>query len=661
MHKFKIIFVILLLFLISFFILAQKFVKADGMSILTEDFNIGPEQSVVVSWTTNIEATCKTYHDENSGLTNSVRVDGEIIETPAEDNSWRYVYEATVNNLKDDTNYYYNVECSQGEISSVSSIYSLNKFDIDRDLTVDIADSYVTENSSSTLSWTTNLDTSCRINFADNAGLNNSTRYWGAKTESYISDEIQYSFTLNVDDLEKNKYYYYDVVCIIGNDTYVSDVQTVEMYEEDEYVDIELGGNGITEDLSATVSWNTNTEAECSLKFNSEYDELEGSTYIPGSLVLSGNVSNGDGGRYYYQVKLENLAEDTDYYYQIKCYTEFDEEETEMQTLVKATGDNENPIDSIIEEETIADNPEMDAILEGTDPDLYEDEEEVETKTEDELLREKAVLLSTNSILPILEEIQEIKNEAREEENRARYMDKLKEGVEGLHELIETAINYFITYGIDDNTKRLGAGERAAVIHSFKAAFNTLPMTEDAMTDTIRIANGRWPNNRSVTAENKAKDHFVKIYKRSANMENPHDDAAITVMAYGLRQKAENRNLNSERVGITTFKHIYGHNPQTTEEWNIMQAITYSGATREVDTNVPNTPINLTVPVVDSIPTTPMSPTVFPVSDTDGDGLTDAIETELGTDANNPDSDGDGYSDGTEVENGYNPLGEGRL
>ena len=112
-------------------------------------------------------------------------------------------------------------------------------------------------------------------------------------------------------------------------------------------------------------------------------------------------------------------------------------------------------------------------------------------------------------------------------------------------------------------------------------------------------------------------------------MGNPNDNAAVVVIAYGLRQKAENRNLDSERQGIRIFENIYGHLPQTTEEWNIMQSITYSGATRGVDT--------------------------------DGDLLTDEREKELGTDPNNPDTDGDGYLDGPEVANGYNPLGEGKL
>ncbi|MEV5000491.1 Stk1 family PASTA domain-containing Ser/Thr kinase [Nocardioides sp. LML1-1-1.1] len=41
--------------------------------------------------------------------------------------------------------------------------------------------------------------------------------------------------------------------------------------------------------------------------------------------------------------------------------------------------------------------------------------------------------------------------------------------------------------------------------------------------------------------------------------------------------------------------------------------------------------------------------------DTDGDGLSDAQEAQLGTDPNNPDSDGDGISDGQEVTAGTDP------
>lgn len=44
------------------------------------------------------------------------------------------------------------------------------------------------------------------------------------------------------------------------------------------------------------------------------------------------------------------------------------------------------------------------------------------------------------------------------------------------------------------------------------------------------------------------------------------------------------------------------------------------------------------------------------VKDSDGDGLTDATEVQLGTDPNKPDSDGDGLTDGGEVTLGTHPL-----
>lgn len=224
----------------------------------------------------------------------------------------------------------------------------------------------------------------------------------------------------------------------------------------------------------------------------------------------------------------------------------------------------------------------------------------------------------------ILAELNELRNIVKEQENKIKYLSLLLSKVKQISEQAVESINNFITYGVDDNTKKLGAGERAAVIHSYQAAFNKLPETEEELADAIKIANGRWPSVTNDEAEKKAKEQFQKIYKRIANMDDPKDNAAVTVMSYGLRQKAENRNLESEKQGIKTFNNLYGYHPSSTDDWNIMQAITYSGATRGADT--------------------------------DGDLLTDDRETELGTDPNNKDTDGDGYLDGIEVANGYDPL-----
>lgn len=240
----------------------------------------------------------------------------------------------------------------------------------------------------------------------------------------------------------------------------------------------------------------------------------------------------------------------------------------------------------------------------------------------------------TTGILKDLEEkiqanidkdLEKVKNRIQKiREKTRKHLRKLEQRLNKLNEKAQNAIDNFVAYGVDENTYKLGAGERAAVVHSFEQAFGDLPETEQEIEDMVKISHGRWPEMRSNPAEEKAKEKFQEIYSRIPDMSNPQDRAAVTVMAYGLRQRAENRNLNAERKGIEIYRNIFGEVPSSTEEWNTMQAITYSGATRGTDS--------------------------------DKDLLTDEREEELGTDPNNPDTDGDGYKDGVEVANGHDPL-----
>lgn len=144
-------------------------------------------------------------------------------------------------------------------------------------------------------------------------------------------------------------------------------------------------------------------------------------------------------------------------------------------------------------------------------------------------------------------------------------------------ETASSLITRFIAYGTE-TTKILGEGERAGVISSYKKAFGKLPATEAEWQDAIKIANGRWPGAASSSALESAKKEFKKVYNREANMNNGHDNAAVSIIAYGLRPTA--RNTNSEKAAIKTFKSIYGHNPSSSLAWDIVRAIAYSGATR---------------------------------------------------------------------------------
>jgi len=87
--------------------------------------------------------------------------------------------------------------------------------------------------------------------------------------------------------------------------------------------------------------------------------------------------------------------------------------------------------------------------------------------------------------------------------------------------------------------------------------------------DAIKIANGRWPSLRNQAAEDRAGVVFEKIYDRLPDLDNPRDNAAVTIMSYGLRQRAENRKLESEQNGLKIYQDIFGHLPETTEDWNV--------------------------------------------------------------------------------------------
>ena len=106
-----------------------------------------------------------------------------------------------------------------------------------------------------------------------------------------------------------------------------------------------------------------------------------------------------------------------------------------------------------------------------------------------------------------------------------------------------------------------------------------MPQTAADWADVIKIANGRWPSEKNEVRENKIKTEIFKtIYKRNPNMANSKDNAAVTIITYGLRPAQ--RNTNSEKNAILTFKDIYKKSPQSSQDWDIIRSIAYSGAKR---------------------------------------------------------------------------------
>ncbi len=138
-------------------------------------------------------------------------------------------------------------------------------------------------------------------------------------------------------------------------------------------------------------------------------------------------------------------------------------------------------------------------------------------------------------------------------------------------------INYFIVYGTP-TTAHLGSGQRAGLINSYFQAYGKLPNSKAEWSDVIKIANGRWPSERSVSAENQAKIEFRKVYGRYPVLTNTHDQSAVIIIAYGLLPLQ--RHLASEAAAIKIFSLHYRHAPVNALAWNVVRAIAYSGATR---------------------------------------------------------------------------------
>jgi len=190
-----------------------------------------------------------------------------------------------------------------------------------------------------------------------------------------------------------------------------------------------------------------------------------------------------------------------------------------------------------------------------------------------------AKILFTGSVKDITAQLKESPNQFVEK-TVATYIKKITPKTQKPSPVAAKAVNIFVSYGADENSKICGVNGRKSIVASFVAAFNRIPANEKDLSDVIKIANGLAPSQVSAKAENKAKTTFVKIYNRSAKVNNPNDQDAIKTLAYGLRQPSGERNLKLEAAGINNFKKIYRRLPVSAADWDTVTALTYSNVVK---------------------------------------------------------------------------------
>jgi hypothetical protein len=122
-------------------------------------------------------------------------------------------------------------------------------------------------------------------------------------------------------------------------------------------------------------------------------------------------------------------------------------------------------------------------------------------------------------------------------------------------------------------TYRLGEGERAGLLASYKDNFRHNPKTKSDWEDVFRLANGLPPIAKNKISEKLADSQFLQIFKRNKLENNKNDLRAFNMIAYGMRPFA--RSLIKEKKAINNFVKNFLKKPFANKDWNIMRAMAY--------------------------------------------------------------------------------------
>ena len=183
-----------------------------------------------------------------------------------------------------------------------------------------------------------------------------------------------------------------------------------------------------------------------------------------------------------------------------------------------------------------------------------------EQYTKDEILNALASA-NTDILLDYLGKTRDTALEARVTQSYGKYL------------VLDRAATNFIVYGTK-STEKLGIGERASVLRSYKQVFGFLPKIASDWEDLVNIATSQLPKKRNNMAEQMALATFKKVFNQEANLSDEKDTRSIMTMAYGLRP--EKRDLEKEKSGIKIFVSIYRRLPGSIVDWDIIRSISYN-------------------------------------------------------------------------------------
>jgi hypothetical protein len=135
------------------------------------------------------------------------------------------------------------------------------------------------------------------------------------------------------------------------------------------------------------------------------------------------------------------------------------------------------------------------------------------------------------------------------------------------------AMANFITYGISQETIRLGMGERRALLRDY---LQTVQRTDVVWEDMQRLATGRAPLTRNILAERGQASitlsTFIKIFGHKPNFQNTTEDFAWNTLLYRTRFP---RDLSKESKGLRAYRALYHHAPLSPLDWTTVRVLGY--------------------------------------------------------------------------------------
>ncbi len=518
----KIFLVGILLFFIPLFFLGA----AELPRILNITLGNITKNSAVVRWESNhFQYVCTVYYGETPTSFEN-RISGSLVGSgiisPKKD--FFIPYEVTLNNLSSNQFYFYKVVCTSSDGGSAESgILSFSTLG-ESLLSIDkLSISSITDQSA-LVTWEVNQSPAeCEILYGTSMD---------ALTERFQGELLNNSYwRAGLSGLLSNTKYFYKVACSSNG----SSVGTTSM-QEFTTQDIVLEISNITEtnihSTDGVVRWDTNSpNQDCSLLYGIGSFENR----VSGSLVHYGDTSRGD--KSTFEAILSRLLPDTVYSYVISC-------SGKSNVLTKS---------SVYRFSTLSDSDSLStssSSVQITTLRAYNITETAATINWDAGSPLYSCVLIygdtpnfSGSALGRLVQYATTSNDGR---------NVYESQIKGL----KSATKYY--YKVDCS---LGIGFSG----------------ESETKDFITLKN---ISENNETHEISAKEIFQKIYLHEPKVSDRFDQNALSIIAYGIKQRPENRSLSKERHALTIYGAIFHSLPSLSSEWNILHAIAYSGAKR---------------------------------------------------------------------------------